>query len=271
MRIARLFQWLKWPAILGLVLTMLSVLLIFFFQDALIFQAEKLEPSFGFSFTVPFEEIYIETDDGETLNALLFSPSDSSKGLIIYFHGNSGNLKRWGEIASALTRYNYHVLVFDYRGYGKSTGKSTEQGLYADANAVWLWAQQNLKPNKIILFGRSLGSAVASHLASKTTPDLLILETPFNNLQGAVNPVFRPLTRIFPLRYTFPTIDRLGQATCRKLIFHGTNDLIVSLHSALQLKKVLMPVDEFIVIEEGTHDNLSEFQLYQTKLSEALQ
>ncbi|QOI96802.1 MAG: alpha/beta hydrolase [Flammeovirgaceae bacterium] len=271
MHIARLLQWLKWLAILGLVVTIISVILIFFFQDALIFQAEKLNPDFAYSFQTPFEEISISTHDGEVLNALLFSPPDSSKGLIIYFHGNSGSLKRWGAIASELTRYNYTVLAFDYRGYGKSTGKPNEHGLYADADAIWQWAHENLKPAKLILFGRSLGSAVASYLAAKTNPDLLVLETPFDNLQGAVNPVFRPLVRIFPLRYTFPTIDRLAQVPCKKLIFHGTADRIVSIHSALKLKSVLSPHDEFIIIEGGTHDNLSGFQLYQAKLVEALQ
>lgn len=244
--------------------------MIFFFQDALIFQAEKLDPTFTYTFDVPHQEISISTRDGETLNALLFSPPDSSKGLILYFHGNSGSLKRWGAIASALARHNYHILVFDYRGYGKSTGKPSEQGLYADADAVWLWTQQNLKPGKIVLFGRSLGSAVASYLASKTATDLLILETPFDNLQGAVNPVFRPLVRMFPLRYTFPTIDRVAQIPGRKLIFHGTDDPVVSLGSALKLKSVLQSADEFIILEGGNHDNLDEFEIYQVKLAEAL-
>lgn len=271
MRIARLLQWFKWPAIIGLVLTALSVLLIFFFQDALIFQTEKLEPTFGYSFSVPFKEIFITTHDGETLNALLFSPADSSEGLILYFHGNSGSLKRWGEIASQLTSYNYHVLVFDYRGYGKSTGTPGERVLYQDAETVWQWAKSNLQFNELVIYGRSLGSAVASHLAVKANPKLLVLETPFDNLLGAVNPVFRPLVRIFPLRYTFPTIDRVAQTSCRKLIFHGTDDAIVALQSALNLKGVLKPDDEFVIIEGGTHDNLSVSSHYQNKLTEALQ
>lgn len=269
LRISRFIHWLKWPAILGLVLTVLSVLMIFFFQDALIFQAEKLDPTFTYTFDVPHQEISISTRDGETLNALLFSPPDSSKGLILYFHGNSGSLKRWGAIASKLTAYHYHVLVVDYRGYGKSTGKPSEQGLYADADAVWQWAQAT-HPQRLVIFGRSLGSAVAAYLATKVNPDLLILETPFNNLNGAVNPVFRPLIRIFPLRYSFPTIDRVEQASCKKLIVHGTADPIVSLQSALALKAVLLPSDEFVILEGGTHDNLSEFQLYRSKLAQAL-
>jgi pimeloyl-ACP methyl ester carboxylesterase len=269
--VSRILRWLKGPVILSLVLTVLSVLMIFFFQDVLIFQAEKLDVSHAYSFEFPFQEISIATPDGETLNALLFSPADSSKGLILYFHGNSGSLKRWGVIASQLTQFNYQVLVVDYRGYGKSTGKPDEQGLYADADAVWQWAQLNLRPAKCVLFGRSLGSAVASYLAAKTNPDLLILETPFNNLYGAVNPVFRPLVRIIPFRYSFPTIDWVEQATCKKLIFHGTDDLVVSINSALKLKKGLRPHDEFVILDGGTHDNLSEFQLYHLKLAEALQ
>lgn len=270
LHISRFIQWLKWPAILGLVLTVLSGLMIYFFQDSIIFQTEKLEPALSYSFGVPHQEISITTPDGETLNALLFSPVDSSKGLILYFHGNSGSLKRWGGIAAPLTAYNFHVLVVDYRGYGKSTGKPDEQGLYADAQAVWQWAQSALAPPRLVIYGRSLGSAVASYLASKTNPDLLILETPFHNLQGAVNPVFRPLVKIFPLRYSFPTIDWVAEASCKKLLFHGTADPVVALQSALKLKAVLRPSDEFVILEGGTHDNLSEFEQYHSKLAEAL-
>ena len=270
MRASRLIQLLKWPAILGLVLTVLSVMMITIFQDALIFQTQKLEPNYAYSFDIPFEEFSISTNDGETLNALLFSPADSSKGLILYFHGNSGNLKRWGNIASQLTSEGYHVLVFDYRGYGKSTGKPSEDGLYRDAEAAWQWTATHVRPEKLILYGRSLGSAVASYLATQVNPDLLILETPFDNLRGAVNPVFRPLLNAFPLRYTFPTIDRVAQTSCRKMIFHGTDDPVVSLKSALRLKSALQPADEFVILEGGTHDNLNEFALYRQKLSEAL-
>lgn len=270
MRVSRLVQLLKWPAIFGAVLTVLSVLMIFFFQDALIFQSEKLEATYEFSFDEHFREISITTLDNETLNALLFSPVDSSKGLIIYFHGNAGNLKRWGAIASRLTSYNYHVLVFDYRGYGKSTGTPGEGVLYQDAETVWQWAKSNLQFNELVIYGRSLGSAVASHLAVKANPKLLVLETPFNNLLGAVNPVFRPLVRIFPLRYTFPTIEHLAQCSSKKLIFHGTDDPVVSLDSALKLKSVLQSADEFIILEGGNHDNLDEFEIYHVKLAEAL-
>ncbi|MDL5048544.1 alpha/beta hydrolase [Oscillatoria amoena NRMC-F 0135] len=256
--------------ILGLVLTLLSTLMIIVFQDALIFQSEKLNPSYAYTYDVPFREVSISTVDGESLNALLFSPADSSRGLILYFHGNSGSLKRWGNISAQLTAYNYHVLVFDYRGYGKSTGKPSEEGLYRDAQAVWRWSTTHVPHKKLILYGRSLGSAVASYLATQADPDLLILETPFDNLRGAVNPVFRPLVDIFPLRYSFPTIERLGQVACKKLIFHGTDDPVVSLNSAIRLKSVLQKADEFVILEGGSHDNLSEFALYNQKLEEVL-
>jgi fermentation-respiration switch protein FrsA (DUF1100 family) len=132
-------------------------------------------------------------------------------GLVIYFHGNAGNLQRWGEIAGCLTLYNYHVLVADYRGYGKSTGKPTEGGLYADADGVWKWATDNMPGMKYVIYGRSLGSAVASYLAQKVQPDLLILETPSDELRSVVHPVVRPLLRLIPLKYSFPTAQYLSR------------------------------------------------------------
>jgi pimeloyl-ACP methyl ester carboxylesterase len=113
--------------IIGVVIgsTVLLYLLVasyfYFFPDQFVFQSERLPQNHVYTFDQEFREYTIRTTDGETLNALLFSPQDSSRGLILYFHGNAGNLQRWGEYAVDFTSLGYDVLMTDYRGYGKST------------------------------------------------------------------------------------------------------------------------------------------------------
>ena len=109
---------------------------VYLFQEELIFQPKKLERNYTFHFNQPSQEYFIPTKDGETLNALFFPSPTSSKGFILYFHGNAGNLQRWGEYAVDFTRLGYDILMIDYRGYGKSTGSPDELKLYEDAVTV---------------------------------------------------------------------------------------------------------------------------------------
>ncbi|MCS6974128.1 MAG: alpha/beta hydrolase [Cyclobacteriaceae bacterium] len=247
------------------------ILLIGFFQDRFIFQPVRLDSAYTFSFSSDFTEHFIPTADGEKVNALLFHPHDSTRGLLVYFHGNAGNLTRWGEIAGKLSAHGYHVLVIDYRGYGKSTGRPSEKGLYADAKAAIQWASQNIPIPLRVIYGRSLGTAVAANAARVYQPDLLILETPFDELKGAVRPSLKPFLKIVPLKYSFPTAQYLAGLTCPVLIGHGTEDEIVSPESALRLKSVLKPTDVFILVEGGDHNNLKDFTEWREAVASRLQ
>ncbi|MBS1508700.1 MAG: alpha/beta hydrolase [Bacteroidetes bacterium] len=242
-----------------------------FLQDKLIFQGVKLPKEHPFSFPLPYREFFIPTGDGCELNALLFPCGENTKGLILYFHGNAGNLQRWGNYAVDFTSQGYDVLMMDYRGYGKSSGKPSEDVLYADAGVILHWIREKLKYDKLIIYGRSLGTAVASHLAMTANPHLLILETPFDTLKGIIIPFFKPLFNLMPLNYHFPTVEHLTRIHCRKVIFHGTRDGVTPIRSALNLKPLLAGGDEFVVIPDGRHGNLRTFAQYHQKLKELLQ
>ncbi len=250
--------------ILGIVL--LLYLLVgagfYLFQAKIVFQSESLPKDFTFKFDQKFEEYFIPTEDGEKLNALLFRSQQPAKGLILYFHGNADNLQRWGQYAIDFTKLGYDILMTDYRGYGKSTGTPNEENFYKDAQMVLRWSQANIKYERLIIYGRSLGSAVASNLASTANPDLLILETPFDELSGALY--------LLPARYDFPNNIFLRNVKCKKVIFHGTDDGVVPLSSAIRLKPLLNKNDRFIVIEGGSHNNLREFEKYHDTLKEVL-
>jgi alpha-beta hydrolase superfamily lysophospholipase len=141
--------------------------------------------------------------------------------------------------------------------------------LYDDANFVWNWAKEKSDHETIVIYGRSLGSAIATHLAAEVHPDLLILETPFDELIGAS--LLRYLYTIVPLHSKFATKEFLGNVKCKIVIFQGTDDWVVSLKSAERLKPFLKEGDEFIIIAGGGHQNLNEFPLYHTKLAAVLQ
>ncbi len=250
-------------------------IVIYFFQDSIIFQRKSLSREYVFNFDPDpnqekFEEYFIPTKDGETLNALLFKTKLRSKGLILYFHGNADNLQRWGKYSVDFTRLGYDILLMDYRGYGKSTGKPTEHLLYKDALTVLHWSEANLKYERLIFYGRSLGSAVASNLATAVTPDLLILETPFDELKGAVYEPIRPLLYFLPLHSNFPNKTFLPKVSCRKVIIHGTKDQVVPISSALRLKPLLQERDQFVIIEGGSHRNLRDFESFHKVLAKAL-
>ncbi len=238
-----------------------------FFQDKLIFQSTKLSPDHVFTFDQPFKEYTIKTSDHETLSAILFPAAEGPKGLILYFHGNAGNLQRWGKYAPGFTTLGYDILMVDYRGYGKSTGTPSELVLYEDALRVNQWAD-SLVRGKLIIYGRSLGSGVATNLASKVKADLLILETPFYELKDAISSWLQPFVH---LKYEFPNYRFLPEVKCRKVIIQGTKDAVVPFSSAIKLKPLLGADDEFVVVEGGAHNNLTEFQIFHETLKKVLQ
>lgn len=258
----------KISKVAGIVLLIYGIIAIGFYllQDKIIFQPDRLPLDYSFTFSQCYREYFIPTSDGESLNVLLFNATQPSKGLLLYFHGNADNLQRWGEYAVDFTNLGYDVLMVEYRGFGKSTGTPNEKNLYADASTLLQWAQNNVPHSRLIIYGRSLGSAVASHLATKVTPALLILETPFDEIQGAIYPLFRPFVYFLPARYTFSNKENLQKVKSRKVIIHGTDDWVVPLSSALKLKPLLGPEDQFVIIEKGGHKNLRDFDLYHTTL-----
>lgn len=247
-----------------------SLLFFYLFRNQLVFQASPLHRDYTFQFNQPFEEHSVTLTDGTVLNGLLFKSQSSSKGLIFYLHGNADNLQRWGEFAADFTKIGYDVFMYDYRGYGKSTGSSSRKNIHTDAIAMLDWTKKNIPYSKLIIYGRSLGSAVASNLAVTANPSLLILETPFANFIDVIYWPLRPSVLLFPDKIEFSNQDVLPKVSCPKVIFHGTNDWIVPLSSAQKLKPYLQDENQFFVIEGAGHRNLSEFESYHVQLAAVL-
>ena len=261
---------LKYLLVGFVVLYSLMGLIIYFFQEKFIFLPTVLADDFQFQFRHPFEEHLLKTADEGHINLLHFKAIES-KGLIVYFHGNAGSLERWGGIVAPFVDLGYDVLISDYRGYGKSKGERNQQNLLGDADAIYAFAKSLADENEIILFGRSLGSGFASYLAGKNRPSKVILETPFYSLEAEANRRFMIYPVSWLLRYQLKSHEYLKQNSAPVFVFHGTEDKVVSYEAGQRLfENIPTNGGQFVTIEGGLHNDLSEYPAYWDGMKAAL-
>ena len=251
----------------------LLVTLATIFQEKILFRNTKIDINYQYQFKGKFEEMWFHPEAQADLNALYFkTDSLKRKGLILYFHGNADDLRRWGKYAEDFTRNGYDILMMDYRQFGKSTGVLSEKAFHTDARYIYEWAKKRFPENEIIIYGRSLGTGIATRLASETNPKMLLLETPYFSLVD-VGMSYLPIIPFdFLLRYKLRTDLYIKQVRCSIHLFHGTKDEVVPYKSSLKLVALLnkKPSEILITIPNGKHKNLGEFQEYHEALDSLL-
>ena len=175
-----------------------------------------------------YEDVFLDTEDGVRLHGW-YIPRHGSKQTLLFFHGNAGNISHRGASVEIFHRLGLNVFIFDYRGYGKSQGKPDENGLYRDASAAWRYLnnKREFAQDDIILFGRSLGGAVAAKLAAEVQPGGLILESTFSSARDVANAVYPILSRMIFLRFDFNTANHVRRVACPVLVLHSPNDEII--------------------------------------------
>ena len=237
---------------------------LYFLQERLLFHPTELSQDFQFDFNYPFEEVFLKPEKEVSINAIHFK-ANQPKGVILYFHGNAGDLSRWGTIAEYFVSKKYDVFIMDYRTYGKSKGKLSEQAFYDDAQYCYNYLLKTYAEEEVTVYGRSLGTAIATYIASKNNCKQLVLETPFYSILDVAKhrfPVF-PLASL--LNYKFPSCEYIGSVNAPITIVHGTMDAVVPYHSAQKLKTVAPnETTTFITVENGRHNDLIEFEDYRT-------
>lgn len=250
----------------------LLCILLFFFQERLIFFPQKLPLDHTFLLTGDFEERYFQVDETTTIHTLHFY-AENPKGVILYFHGNAGSLEGWGDVANDFVQLGYDVLISDYRSFGKSTGKISEEGLYQDGQLLYDFLLEKYDPTQITIFGRSLGTGVATHLAANNPAKRLILETPFSNFIDLAQSKFKIFPVKFLSKFKFENNKKNSKIKYPIHIFHGTKDFVIPYQNAVQLKTLLKEEnaesglgDSFITIENGGHNNLFTSKLYWEQL-----
>ena len=244
-------------------------IVLFFFQEKMIFFPEKLSRDFKFSFPGKFEEIKIQTEDNKLLDGVLFK-SDSSKGVIFYLHGNAGSINSWGEVAKTYTNLDYDVFLLDYRGYGRSEGSiSNQEELFGDLQLAYNEIKKRYEEDKIIVLGYSIGTGPAAKIASTNNPQLLILQAPYYSLTDMVRHRF-PIVPGFLLKYKFRTDKLIKDCKMPIVIFHGDRDEVIYHGSSLKLKELMKSTDTLITLKGQGHNGMTDNQDYKIKIQKIL-
>jgi fermentation-respiration switch protein FrsA (DUF1100 family) len=203
---------------------------------------------------VNYEAATIATSDGERLRVWLL-PHPTSLATIIYFHGNGGNLSVWTQILVGVQRQGYTVYALDYRGYGGSTGKPTERGLYRDVHALVAWVEARRPDRPLVYWGRSLGTTMAAYAATVGKPDGLILESGFADarslLRGSPPMSFLALFS----SYRFPTATLAARAAVPVLVMHGDADRVIPIANGRDLFARVPQPKQFVTIRGADHND----------------
>lgn len=263
-------RWLRWLNIILVIYLVVGVAL-FWFQDRILFHPEVLQPGKSYEFPEPVKETNLPVDEGSNINVVQFLTRDSlPKGVVLYFQGNQKNISRYAAYAPAFTKSGYEVWMVDYPGFGKSTGTLTEQKLYEDAMQLYLLALSKFPSNRIVLYGKSFGTGIASWLGAKKTCEQIILETPYYSMTSLVQhylPIYPVKTF---LKYSLPVYKYLSLANAPVTIFQGNADDVIPYNNAHRLTEVMHPKDRFITIEKGGHNNLHDFPVFRHALDSLL-
>lgn len=216
------------------------------------FQGEAETPR---DFGVAFEPLTIETTDGERLRAWLM-PAAAPRARVVYFHGNGGNLSNWAPILAAIVKRGYAVIAVDYRGYGLSTGRPTEQGIYRDVDALVAraWPETDATV-PLVYWGRSLGCTMAAYAATVRKPDGAIFEAGFSDARSVTrgSPALAFLSLFSS--YRFPTADFINAANVPVLQLHGDHDSVIPFELGRELSGRIRGRKEFVVIAGGDHND----------------
>jgi uncharacterized protein len=253
-----------------IIVAVLLLIVAYFIQEKLIFKPEKLKHNFQYKYDVPFEELFFDIEEGVRINGLHFY-KEKPQGLILYFHGNTRSIKGWAKYAKDFYRYNYDVVLVDYRGFGKSTGKRTEDKLHSDMQFVYDHLAAKYPENHLIVYGRSMGSGFATKLAVENNPRYLILDAPYFSFKKVAER-FMPILPInWVLRYKLRTDNWIGAVKCPTYILHGTKDWLIPISHSEQLQQKNTKKITLIRIQGGGHNNLPSFPEYHNFIRDILQ
>ncbi len=221
-------------------LTIISVaylammLAVYFMQERMVFLAEMPGRALTASpqdLGLGFESATIPTTDGERIHGwyVPYQPRSESRGVLLFFHGNAGNISHRLDSIRAFNQMGLDVFIVDYRGYGESSGKPSEEGLYRDGEAAWnyLVETRGVAPERIVVFGRSLGAVVATHVASKGRPAGLIIESGFTSGVEMARRIYWFLPAALITRLKFPLAEFLQSVRCPVLVIHSRDDEII--------------------------------------------
>ena len=218
-----------------------------------------------------YEAVWLTTEDGVRIEAW-YVPAPAARGAVLLAHGNAGNISHRVDYALMFHRLGYSLLLLEYRGYGRSEGRPSEEGTYADARAAWrhLVTERGFPPERIVLVGESLGGAVVARLAAVERPGALVLASSFVSVPELAAELYPWLPARWLARYRYDALEALGRVLSPVLIAHSRQDDIVPfrhgerLFAAVKGPKVFLEMagghnDGFLFTREAWREALGRF------------
>ncbi len=204
---------------------------------------------------LPYESVEIATADDEMLHAW-YVPAPEAKATILFFHGNAGNISHRMDYLPMFHRLGYNTLIFDYQGYGKSSGAPSELGTYQDAIATcqFLTEEKNISPAEIILFGESLGGAIAAWLAADKNSGLLVLASTFTSVPDMAEKIYPFLPVRLIARINYNTLESLQSITSPVFVAHSPQDEVIPFEHGQRLYQAAAEPKQFLTLQGG-HNN----------------
>lgn len=233
----------------------LLLALVYLGQDGLLYFPDKTLVASPADMGLAYEEVWLETQDGESLHAW-HVPADPARGSVLFLHGNAGNISHRLDSIHIFHGLGLEVLIPDYRGYGRSSGRPSEQGTYLDALAAWRWLSENrgIPPGRILLFGRSLGAAVAVDLATRVPAAGLMIESAFTSVPDLATELY-PILPVRQLsRYRYDNMAKISGLGMPLLLAHSPQDEIVPYHHGRRLFSAATASKQFLQMRGGHND-----------------
>ena len=241
----------------------------YFTQDFYFFRPETLPKNFQYRYPFPFEEVSFDMEAGGYINGLHFKVPNA-RGVVYYLKGNSKSVKGWGKFAKDFVSKGYDFFMVDYRGMGKSSGRRTEATLYNDAQHIYQWLEEKYGEAHIVLYGRSMGSGIATRLASWNKPKMLILDSPYFSFLYQVKRYGFILPLRWLLKYQIRTDQFIRKVSCPIFIFHGKKDRLIPYKQSEMLQREAPKNVKLFSVETAGHNNLPDFAEYHEWLYDVL-
>jgi fermentation-respiration switch protein FrsA (DUF1100 family) len=243
--------------------------LFYFGQDFFFFRPERLPKWFNYQYPFPFTEVNFDMEDGGLVNALYFKVPNS-KGCVFYIKGNSRSIKGWGKFAKDFIGKGYDFFILDYRGFGKSKGRRTEEILFSDLQQAYKWLDGQYPEEQLVLYGRSLGSGLAARIASWNNPRMLILDCPYYSFLYHIRRYGFWLPIRWLLRYHIRTDQFIKKVQCPVHMLHGRRDRLIPYRQSEMLQAIAPDRIKLYPIEGAGHNNLPAFPEYHDLLYDLL-
>lgn len=231
-------------------------------HDSLIFYPSREFISSPKQEGIEHEEVFINTSDDEKLHGYFFpAPNAKTNKTVIYLHGNAQNVSAWYIAPVEIQKYvPVNFLLIDYRGYGKSTGKPTVEGVIVDAQAMYQYLiEKGIKPEDISIYGRSIGGAIGLELATKVKLKSIIIQSSFTSLKKIAKELYPFIPDQLISNNYFNSIELIKKINIPILISHGDKDEIISISHSYKLFEAANEPKKLIILKDATHNDISDY------------